>query len=275
MMRNEIYNAELDIFLEALKCRYGYDFTEYARGSLKRRVQDLQVALGVETIADMVPYVFHNEEFLPLMLEHLSVQFSEMFRDPHFYVALRQEVIPILKTYPQINIWIAGCANGEEAYSLAILLREEGLLERANIYATDISVNALDKAKEGVYPIEAIDIYEANYIKAGGQAKLSDYYVSRYEFMAMDSSLKESIFFSEHNLAVDGVFCEMHLVLCRNVLIYFNRRLQNRCLDLFDNALIREGFLGLGEKESIDLSRQKKNYCRLSCETPVFRKKAV
>ncbi|MTI10620.1 CheR family methyltransferase [Curvivirga aplysinae] len=273
MMLNEIYNAELNIFLEAIKSRYGYDFTEYARGSLKRRVRDLKAVMGVETIADLVPYVFHNEEFLPLMLEHLSVQFSEMFRDPHFYKTLRQEAIPILKTYPQINIWIAGCANGEEAYSLAILLKEEGLLDRANIYATDISVNALEKAKEGVYPIEEIDVYDANYLKAGGKTQLSDYYVSRYDFMALDPSLKESIFFSEHNLAVDGVFCEMHLVLCRNVLIYFNRKLQNRCLDLFDEALIREGFLGLGEKESINLSKQRKNYCRLSDETPFFRKK--
>lgn len=273
MLLNEIYNAELDIFLEAIKRRYGYDFTDYARGSLKRRIQDLQRAIGAETITDMVPHVFHNEEFLPLILEHLSVQFSEIFRDAHFYKALRKEVVPILRTYPQINIWVAGCANGEEAYSLAILLKEEGLFERSNIYATDISVNALEKAKEGIYPIDDLELYQENYYKAGGTAKLSDYYVSKYQFMAMDPSLRDIIFFSEHNLTVDGVFCEMHLILCRNVLIYFNRRLQNKCLDLFDNALIRECFMGLGEKESIELSRHNELYDRLVLDSPLFRKK--
>ncbi|MDX1738751.1 MAG: CheR family methyltransferase [Alphaproteobacteria bacterium] len=274
MLKNEIYGAELDIFLEAMRRRFGYDFTDYAKGSLKRRVLDLKNALKVSTISELVYHVFHDEDFLPIALKYLSVQFSEIFRDPHFYKILREEVVPVLKTYPQINIWVAGCANGEEAYSMAILLKEEGLFDRSNIYATDLSQMALDAAREGVYPLEMIDLYNTNYQKAGGKGKLSDYFVSKYQLMAMDPVLREIIFFSEHNLTVDSVFCEMHLVICRNVLIYFNKRLQEKCLALFDDSLVREGYLGLGEKESIEFSERRPDFVKISDETPLFRKRA-
>lgn len=275
MFQNEIDTIELELFLDGLKRRFGYDFTNYARGSISRRVHELKNALNIKHTSELIVRMFHDDAFLTQAMEYLSVQFSEMFRDPHFYEVIREKVVPVLKTYPEVNIWVAGCANGEEAYSLAILLKEEGLFERANIYATDISGSALEKASEGVYPKKELPLYKKNYKRAGGKNKFTDYCVTKYNLLAMDPSLKEIIFFSEHNLTVDGVFCEMHLIMCRNVLIYFNDKLQKQCLNLFDESLIREGFIGLGEKESMDLFDLKNKFNRLSDDTPVFRRKTI
>ena len=182
-----------------------------------------------------------------------------MFRDPWFYLALREKVIPFLKTFPFINVWQAGCATGEEVYSLAIILKEEGLYERSHIYATDFNDAALEKAKTRIYPLERIKEYSINYQKAGGKQSLADYYRAQYQSVIMDTALQQNITFANHNLATDGVFGEMHLILCRNVLIYFDRDLQSRVLSLFQNSLPYNGFLCLGSKETIHFSKVKKD----------------
>jgi len=273
MTDKEIQHIETNLLLEAIFKRYGYDFRHYARESLNRRVANLMSKTQLKNIADMIPRILHDKEFLNDFLLNLSVTVTEMFRDPHFFLALRNKVIPHLKTYPYINIWHAGCATGEEVYSTAIILQEEGFLDRARIYATDFNNRSLEKAEEGIFPLDNIKLYTANYDKSGGKRSLADYYYAKYESAIFDKSLKKNMVFANHNLVADRVFTEAHLVICRNVLIYFNKELQDNVLALFEESLIRNGFLCLGSKESLGFSAQEPNFSIVDKPAGIYKKK--
>ncbi len=253
-VQRELEKIELEILLEAIFRRYGYDFRHYAQASLKRRVAQSMQQAGVSRVADLIPPILHDKAFFDDFLKFMSVTVTDMFRDPDFFAALRSEVIPVLKTYPFIKIWHAGCATGEEVYSLAILLKEEGLYERTQIYATDYNNHSLAVAREGIYSLKQMQQYSENYIRAGGRRSFSDYYHAKYGAAKMHDSLKENVTFANHNLATDGVFGEMQMVICRNVLIYFDQRLQDRVLTLLHDSLSPRGFLCLGNKESLKFS---------------------
>ena len=248
----ELENIEVDLFVQALQRRHGYDFSEYAPASLKRRVQLLTEQLECKTISGLIERVMHEPPLLPRLLEGLTVPASDMFRDPTLFRALRETVLPMLASYPQINIWQAGCAHGQEVYSLAILLEEAGLYERSQIFATDLSERALQQAQEGIYPAREAQQWSRNYQASGGNRSLTDYYSARYNLIKLDQRLRRHVTFARHNLVADGVFCEAHLILCRNVLIYFSNPLQSRVLSLFSGSLVRGGFLCLGLRESLD-----------------------
>ena len=250
MEKHEIEHIEINLFLEAVFQRYGYDFRNYARASIQRRIRRLMETCGAANVGAMIPPVLHDEAFLAKVVDALSINVTEMFRDPPFFQALRTEVVPYLLTYPFIKVWHAGCATGEEVYSLAILFKEEGLYDRTTFFATDFNANIVEKAKAGIYPLESIKNFTANYQKAGGKAAFSSYFHAQYDNAIIDGALKKNITFALHNLATDGVFGEMHLILCRNVLIYFDTTLQSRVLGLFDDSLIHGGILALGSKET-------------------------
>jgi len=247
-------DIEIRLLLEALSQRYHYDFRNYAQASIRRRLLQARQQLGFASFSAMQERLLHDETMLPLMIGYLTVQVSELFRDPGYFRALREKVIPHLRTYPSLKIWIAGCSGGEELYSFVILFREEGLEERTIFYATDISQDALDTAARGIYAIDRIKLFTENHRAAGGKSSLSDYYTTAYGAAAFDKSLRERVVFSDHSLVTDAVFAEMHLISCRNVLIYFDRELQDRAIGLFRGSLVRNGFLGLGAKESIRFS---------------------
>jgi len=249
-----IEDLEIQLLLEALFQRYHYDFRHYARASIKRRLVQARDQLGFPTISALQDRVLHDPAMLPRLLDYLTVQVSEMFRDPSYFRALREKVLPHLRTYPSLKIWIAGCSNGEEVYSLAILFREEGLYDRTIFYATDINPEALAAAEAGVYSLDRIRKFTENHQKSGGKSSLSDYYTAAYGRAAFDKSLRENVVFSDHSLVTDAVFGEMHLISCRNVMIYFDRPLQDRAIGLFRESLARKGFLGLGSKESLRFS---------------------
>jgi chemotaxis protein methyltransferase CheR len=272
MRETEIRNMEVSLFLEAMALRHGYDFRQYAKASIKRRVQALALAAGCRDIGQLVPLALRDNGFLDLALAHLSVPVTEMFRDPSVFLAIRRQVVPLLNSYPRVNIWQAGCATGEEPVSLAILLKEEGLLHKVQIYATDINDVALAKAEEGIYPTSAIMASEANYAKAGGKAALSDYFQTAYDFSQVSSDIREKIVFAHHNLVGDGVFCEENMVLCRNVLIYFDRDLQNRVLSLLGDSLARGGFLCLGTRESLHFTSSADQFSAVDAECRIFKK---
>jgi len=252
--KEDIEKIELNLFLEALFQRYGYDFRHYAEASVRRRVRHLLAKSGYSRISEMIPRLLLDEAFSQTAIHDFSITVTEMFRDPRFYCSIRQNVVPYLKTYPFIKVWLAGCATGEEVYSLAILLEEEGLYDRATIFATDLNEAVLEKAKEGIYALKDIRQYTTNYQKAGGARPFADYYHAQYESAIMDQSLKRNVTFASHNLVTDGVFGEMHLIFCRNVLIYFDKTLQNRVLGLFAESLNYGGFLCLGSKETLQFS---------------------
>jgi chemotaxis protein methyltransferase CheR len=243
--------GEIKQFLESIRFVYGYDFTEYSEASVKRRIQSFMDANKISSVKDLGRLILKDEPVFEKFVQDITVNVTEMFRDPMFYKSLRRHVVGRLATYPFIKIWIAGCSTGEEVYSLAILLREEGLLERAVIYATDINQAALQKAKEGISPIDSMKSYTENYMKAGGKNSFSDYYKAKYNSVLWDKSLRQNIVFSVHNLAMDKSFNEFQLILCRNVLIYFNQSLQNKVVELFYESLCVFGFLALGNKESL------------------------
>jgi len=265
-------DIEIELFLRALKLRHGYDFDGYAAASIKRRVQSLQTSLHARSISELTERLIHEERFVDAVIARLSVPVSEMFRNPAVFKLLRDEVMPLLASYPQINVWQAGCAHGEEVYSLAILLKETGLYSRTQIYATDISDDALAKAQEGIYPLRDARVYSENYLKAGGSGSLSDWYTAMYQHIKLDDALKARVTFANHNLVSDGVFGEMHLILCRNVLIYFGDALQNRVLELFRDSLVRGGFLCIGSKETLNFSRVAQEFKPLQPTVPVYRR---
>lgn len=272
MRLNEIEAIEVELFVSALRQRHGYDFSGYARASLKRRIQALAIELDCATIADLIPRVLRDEDILPRLLNGLSVPVSEMFRDPEVFLALRRQVVPLLHSYSQINIWQAGCANGEEVYSLAILLEEEGLYDRVHIYATDINDTALARAEDGIFPMKDMAAHADNFARAGGKRPLADYFNIGYDFAAVDARLRRNIYFAHHNLAADGVFCEVQLILCRNVLIYFTRALQDRVLRLFHDSLARGGILCLGKKENIQFSDMADRFAPLAGPQKIFQR---
>lgn len=253
-MSETIIDLEIQLLLEALYQRYHYDFRHYARASIKRRLIQAKSQLRFPTISAMQDRVLHDASMLPRLLDFLTVQVSEMFRDPSYFRALREKVLPHLRTYPSLKVWIAGCSAGEEVYSLAILFREEGLYDRTIFYATDINPEALAAAEAGVYALDRIRKFTENHQKSGGRTSLSDYYTAAYGRAAFDKSLRERVVFSDHSLVTDAVFAEMHLISCRNVMIYFDRPLQDRAIGLFRESLARKGFLGLGSKESLRFS---------------------
>ncbi|MDB5987180.1 MAG: Chemotaxis protein methyltransferase CheR [Nevskia sp.] len=271
MSRPEPDDVELELFIRALQLRHGYDFSQYTRASFKRRVQSFVTAHGFATIGDLTTRVLRDDAFLAPLVAGLSVPVSEMFRNPIVFKALRDEVFPLLASYPHLNIWQAGCAFGEEVYSLAILLQEAGLYERTQIYATDFNDVALARAQEGIFPSRDARAYSENYVAAGGAGSLSDYYHARYEHIKLDERLKRNITFANHNLVADGVFCEPHLILCRNVLIYFTDTLQNHVLGLFRDSLCRGGFLCLGNKETLDFAPAGKDFVAINLRARIFR----
>jgi chemotaxis protein methyltransferase CheR len=250
----DVEDIEIQLFVRAMQLRHGYDFSEYAPASLKRRVQQLVRTHDASSISDLNRRLLHEEGFVARVIEGLSVPVSEMFRDPPVFRTLRDKVFPVLASYPEINIWQAGCAHGQEVYSLAILLEEAGLYERSRIYATDFNDAALAIAADGIYATREARDWSRNYIEAGGSHSLSDYYSARYDFIKLDQRLRRNVTFFNHNLVTDEVFCEAHLILCRNVLIYFTNTLQDRTLGLFRDSLVRGGFLCLGTRENIDFS---------------------
>jgi chemotaxis protein methyltransferase CheR len=250
----ENLDIEIKLFLEAIYLKYGYDFRNYSKAHLKRRVLHRLNLTDVESISEMQYKVLHDPEFMKEVMKDFSINVTEMFRDPPFYEALRNEVVPILRTYPFIKIWHAGCSTGEEVYSMAILLDEEGLLDRTQIYATDYNQLVLEKARQASYSLDHEKEYQVNYLKSGGKKSLSDYYIRNEEEFRFADYLRRKVVFSDHNLALDNVFAEVHMVICRNVLIYFNRELQSRVIKLFHESIITGGILALGNKETLDYS---------------------
>lgn len=272
MCSEEIEEIEIYLLLEAIYKRYGHDFRNYSRVSIKRRLRGFVATSNYATIGDMISPLLHDESLFEKLVCALSVTVSEMFRDPEFFLFLRQQVIPHLKTFPFVRIWHAGCATGEEVYSLAIVLQEEGFYERTTIFATDFNGVALDEAREGIYPLEKMKEYTVNYQRSGGRGSFAQYYRSGYNAAIMDMALKKNLTFANHNLVTDGVFSEVHLVLCRNVLIYFDKTLQNRVLKLFHESLVRGGVLALGSKESLQFTEVADNFKALSSKWKIYQK---
>lgn len=274
-VRLENERLEIRLLLEAVFLKYGYDFRDYATAHTKRRLAHRMELSGLSNFAQMQHKVIHDEGFFNTLLLDLSINVTEMFRDPWFYKTVRETVVPHLKTYPFIKVWHAGCSAGQEVYSMAILLAEEGMKERAQIYATDFNELILEKAREGIYPIDVIRAYTANYQQGGGTGSFGDYYTADYENVIIERSLRERVLFSSHNLVTDGVFGEMHVIFCRNVLIYFNRDLQNRVLRLFYDSLCPGGFLCLGSKESLKFSELADHFTPVAGREKIYRKKRL
>ncbi len=268
----KVEDIEIRLLLEALFLTYHYDFRSYAMASIKRRLIQARQALGFPTFSAMQESVLHEPEMLPQLLRYLTVQVSEMFRDPGYFKAIRETVIPHLRTYPSLKVWIAGCSGGEELYSMVILFREEGLEERTLFYATDISPEALATAEAGVYALDRVQLFTENHRKSGGRSSLSDYYQAAYDRVSFDKSLRRNVVFSDHSLVTDAVFAEMHLISCRNVLIYFDRPLQDHAIGLFKESLARKGFLGLGSKESLRFSRYADAFADFSREEKIYQR---
>ncbi|GIZ50108.1 CheR family methyltransferase [Noviherbaspirillum aridicola] len=248
------FDIELKLLLEGVYLKYQHDFRHYAVASLRRRMRQAMTHFHCNTLSQLQDRVLHEPQVFAEMLRFFTVQVSEMFRDPAYFRALREHVVPMLRTYPSPKIWVAGCSRGEEVWSLAILLEEEGLLERTIIYATDINPDALRTAEAGIFELDQMAGYTLNYQQAGGTRSLSDYYSAAYGSAIFRQSLKSQIVFADHSLATDSVFSEMHLISCRNVLIYFDRELQDRAVKLFYESLVHRGFLGIGPKESLRFS---------------------
>jgi chemotaxis protein methyltransferase CheR len=271
-MMDAVFDIELKLLLEGVYMRYQHDFRGYAVASMRRRVQQAMEHFGCATVTQLQDKVLHQPAVFAQMLQYLTVQVSEMFRDPSYFRALREHLVPVLKTYPSVKIWVAGCSSGEEVWSLAILLQEEGLLARTLIYATDINAEALRAADSGIYALDRIAQFSKNYREAGGAGSLSDYYTSNLHDARFDPRLREHIVFADHSLATDSVFSEVHFISCRNVLIYFNRELQDRATNLFHEALVRRGFLGLGSKESLRFTAQADRFIEISPHERIYQR---
>lgn len=263
---------EVELILEALFQRFHYDFREYSRASVTRRLRQLRDKLRYRTLSAMLEALLHDASVGPQVVSYLTVQVSEMFRDPSYFRALREHVVPHLRTYPSLKVWVAGCSSGEELYSLAILFREEGLEQRTMFYATDINAGALEAASAGVYNLDRIRGFTENHQQSGGRTSLSDYYTAAYGKASFDRSLRERVVFADHSLVTDAVFGEMHLISCRNVLIYFDSTLQDRTIKLFSDSLIRKGFLGLGSKESLRFSAHADAFQDFVLEERIYQK---
>ena len=265
-------DLEIDLLLEGLFRHYGYDFRQYARSSLRRRLWRRVYGEGLDSLSGLQERVLHDPAAMDRLLLDLSVNVTSMFRDPTFYGALRSQIVPLLRTYPFVRIWNAGCSSGEETYSLAILLLEEGLYDRTRIYATDINEAVLDLARAGSFPADKVGEYEENYRRSGGTGELARYYVTVGDRVRFLRSLRENIVFAQHNLASDRSFNEFHLIVCRNVLIYFASPLQERVHELFHESLVRLGVLALGHKESVRFTSWEDRYEELNGRERIYRK---
>jgi chemotaxis protein methyltransferase CheR len=268
-------DLEVELVLEAVFHRYHYDFRGYARSSMLRRLQRAQQHFRCSSLSILQDRILHDPSIFPVLLNFLTIQVSEMFRDPTFFRALRENVIPHLKTYPSLKVWVAGCAEGEELYSLVILFREEGLEARTLFYATELNPTALRKAEAGIYELDRIALFTENHQKSGGRSSLSDYYIAGYGAAVFDKTLRARTVFSAHSLVSDAVFSEIHLISCRNVLIYFERELQDRAIGLFRDSLVHGGFLGLGSKETLHFSRYREDFIDFAPSERIFRKSSA
>src|SRR5881397_3261997 len=269
---SDLERLEIELLLEGIFRHYGFDFRSYAYASIRRRLWKRIESEGLHTISELQARVLHDPEMMERLLLDLSVNVTAMFRDPGFYLAFRQIAIPLLRTWPFIRIWHAGCSTGEEVYSMAILLEEEGLYDRSRIYATDINDVVLQQAKAGIFPLNRMQEYTDNYIRAGGARSFSEYYTAKYDGALFDQRLVRNVVFAQHNLVTDRSFSEFHVIFCRNVLIYFDKELQNRVHTLFYDSLVRLGVLCLGSKESLKFSRYESCYERLDPSEKVYRK---
>jgi chemotaxis protein methyltransferase CheR len=261
-----IKDEDLESLLVEIAELYGYDFTQYSRASIKRRINRICLIDKFTSFAELRYQLIKQPSYLQRFIEEITVNVTEMFRDPSFYKALREHVLPRLGTYPLIRIWLAGCSTGEEVYSLAILAKESGLIHKTLLYATDINPSVLEKAINGIFPISQMKLYSENYILSGGTQNFSDYYAANYDFARFNDDLKEKMIFATHNLVSDRSFNEFQLIICRNVLIYFDKDLQAKVFKLFDDSLEHLGFLGLGSKETIRFSKLDKHYRQISSE---------
>lgn len=266
-------DIEIRLLLDAIHRKYHYDFRGYAMASIKRRLSQARNHFGCETFSQLQDLVLHDSSMLPALLGYLTVQVSELFRDADYFRALRELVVPHLKTYPSLKVWVAGCSAGEELYSMVILFREEGLEERTLFYGTDINPEALKKAEAGVYELDRIPQFTTNHQRSGGKSSLSNYYTAAYGAAVFDKSLRKRAVFSDHSLVSDAVFAEVNLISCRNVLIYFDRDLQSRAIGLFKDSLTRKGFLGLGAKESLRFSSHSEDFTEFSRQERIYQKK--
>ncbi|MBT3365651.1 MAG: protein-glutamate O-methyltransferase CheR [Nitrospina sp.] len=268
----ETADVELELLLEAIYQEYGYDYRDYIQVSLKRQILNRLEQEGLKSITELQVQILKDKDLFNKLLGDLSINVTELFRDPLFYLALKKEVLPILKTYPQLNIWHAGCATGQEVYSFAIMLKEEGLYEKTQIYATDVNQVALEKAKAGIYSLSSLKEGTANYQQAGGEKTLTDYYTTDHKNAIINRSLKKNILFCDHNLVTDKVFCEMNLIMCRNVFIYFNESLREQVLKIFHESLCRQGYLCLGAQESLLKLKYSNYFERAENKQKIFRK---
>jgi chemotaxis protein methyltransferase CheR len=271
----EIEDIERDLLLDAVFRRYHYDFRDYSPASLTRRLRQAKVQFGCDSLSQLQHLLLHDPAMMGRMLQFLTVQVSEMFRDPPYFRAIREKVVPHLRTYPSLKVWVAGCSAGEELYSLVILFLEEGLEERTIFYATDINGEALDRARSGIYDLDRLALFTENHRLSGGKTSLSDYYSTGYGRAIMDKSLRKRVVFSDHSLVSDAVFAETQLISCRNVLIYFNRGLQDRAIGLFKDSLSRKGFLGIGSKESLRFSRHAASFSEFERQERIYQKEAT
>src|SRR5450432_432522 len=267
-----IRDEELQLLLNDLIDRYGYDFTGYSEASLKRRVERFMVKDHIQDISILRAVIIKNPDYFRHLVEEMTVNVTEMLRDPLFYKAVRENVIPVLATYPFIRIWHAGCSTGEEVYSMAILLQEAGVLHKSRLYATDINPGVIEKARSGIFPANQIRKYSENYIRSGGKNDFSSYYSSNYNLAKFNESLSEKMIFATHNLVADSSFNEFQLIFCRNTLIYFNKSLQSRVLELFDHSLELLGFLALGTKESLRFSSIAPKFRQITAGQKIWRK---
>ena len=272
-MRNEVDFAALESVLEIINKKFGYDFRDYAKASLVRRVNKFLDDHQIDDIYALKYFLLNREGAFQHFLQEITVNVTELFRDPLYYLALRKKIIPALSSYPIIKMWHAGCSSGEEVFSMAILLHEAGLLQRTRIYATDINPLNLEKAKKGILPLKSMKEFTANYIQAGGVQDFADYYTAKYNYAIIKDFLRQSIVFSQHNLVVDHPFNEFQFISCRNVMIYFNRKLQNRALQLFSDSLAVRGFLGIGLKETLSFSSVKNDFDIIDNQLKIYRKR--
>ncbi|WHY89152.1 protein-glutamate O-methyltransferase CheR [Neobacillus novalis] len=268
----ELQEIEINLLLEGLFQKYGYDFRSYVRASLKRRILNRMKAERLPSITALLEKVLHEQGFLERLLNDLSIRMTEMFRDPSFFAAFRNEVVPLLRDLPEIRIWHAGCATGEEVYSMAILMCEEGLAEKTTIYATDMNEKALIAAQKGAFPLKKMQQYTKNYLKAGGKKAFSEYYTTDHQFAYFHPNLGENFIFAQHNLVTDGSFNEFHVILCRNVLIYFDGELQQQVHSLIHDSLADGGFIGLGSKETLLFMPKRMKYEEFHPHEKIYRK---